>query len=155
MTKTTDFNIEQAIDNYVNARNSNREALHNILVYFFTEYEGKLSRNNSIFAKLMNSLDSERKQVLMWIKEYTTLVSCNSDYSRMKSSDQEEIEIEGKKITLNRIHLKENFYNQKWYEMKKEKTEKDWTVDDFRKAVEALKKKCEKNGVDYHTLLKI
>lgn len=155
MTKTTDFNIEQAIDNYVNARNSNREALHNILVYFFTEYEGKLSRNNSIFAKLMTALDSERKQVLMWIKEYTTLVSCNSDYSRMKSSDQEEIEIEGKKITLNRIHLKENFYNQKWYEMKKEKTEKDWTVDDFRKAVEALKKKCEKNGVDYHTLLKI
>lgn len=152
---TKEYNIEKAIEEYVKTRNSGRESLHNILVYFFTEYEGKLSRNNSIFAKLMNSLDSERKQVLMWIKEYTTLVSCNADYSKMKSSDQEEIIIEGKTITLNRIHLKDNFYNQKWYEMKKEKEEKDWTVEDFRKAVENLKKKCEKNGIDYRQLLKI
>mgnify|MGYP003292748222 FL=1 len=103
----------------------------------------------------MTALDSERKQVLMWIKEYTTLVSCNADFSRMKSSDQEEITIEGKTITLNRIHLKDNFHNQKWYEMKKEKEQKDWTVEDFRKAVENLKKKCEKNGIDYKQLLKI
>lgn len=152
---TKEYNIEQAIEEYVKTRNSGRESLHTILVYFFTEYEGKLSRNNSIFAKLMTALDSERKQVLMWIKEYTTLVSCNADYSRMKSSDQEEITIEGKTITLNRIHLKDNFYNQKWYEMKKEKEQKDWTAEDFRKAVENLKKKCEKNGIDYKQLLKI
>lgn len=156
MTKTqTEFNIEQAIDNYVSSKTNNKEMLHNILVYFFTEYEGKLSRNNHIFAKLMKSLDDERKQVLGWIKEYTTLVSCKSDYSKMVSSDQEEINIEGKTITLNRIHFKENFYNQKWYEYKTPKTDKDWTVDDFRKAVENLKKKCEKNGIDYHSLLKI
>lgn len=152
---TKEYNIEQAIEEYVKTRNSGREALHNILVYFFTEYEGKLSRNNAIFAKLMKSLDSERGQVLMWIKEYTTLISCNKEYSRLKSSDTEEITIENKTITVNRIHLKDNFYNQKWYEMKKEKVEKDWTADDFRKAVENLKKKCEKNGIDYKQLLKI
>lgn len=152
---TKEYNIEQAIEEYVKTRNSGRESLHTILVYFFTEYEGKLSRNNAIFAKLMTALDSERKQVLMWIKEYTTLVSCNADFSRMKSSDQEEITIEGKTITLNKIYLKDNFHNQKWYEMKKEKEEKDWTVEDFRKAVENLKKKCEKNGIDYKQLLKI
>lgn len=152
---TQEFNIEQAIENYFSSKTSNKENLQNILVYFFTEYEGRLSRNNAIFAKLMNGLDSERKQVIGWIKEYTTLVSCKSDYSKLTSSDQEEIIIEGKTITLNRIHFKDNFYNQKWYDYKAPKADKDWTADDFRKAVENLKKKCEKNGIDYHTLLKI
>lgn len=155
LTETVDFDIEVAIDNYVNTKTNNKEVLQNILVYFFTEYEGKLSRNNKIFAKLMKSLDSERTQVLGWIREYTTLVSCKSDYSKMVSSDKEDIEIEGKTITLNRIHFKDNFYNQKWYEYKTPKADKDWTADDFRKAVENLKKKCEKNGIDYHSLLKI
>lgn len=153
---TQNFNIDQAIEKYINDKNANKETLQTILVYFFQEYETTLSRNNAIFAKLMRALDSERKQVILWINRHTTFISCNKDYAKIITSDCDKV-VDNKGIVHNvfRLHLTEDYQGQKWYDEKPVKTEKDFTMDDFRKAVENLKKKAEKHNLDATALLKI
>lgn len=143
--------LEQAVSDYLTAKNESKETLQGILEFFFENYEGILSRNSAIFSKLMKGLDSELPQVKLWIARYTTLISCDKDFKKLVSGSKEEVEVNGKKVVVSRIRLTEYFNGQKWYEQKKDKKEpKEYSLKD---SSESFAKKAVNEGVSLNDLI--
>lgn len=150
MTKEKQLTFDEMVDQFLKGKNESKESLQGILEYFFTEYEGKLSRNSATFSKLMKGLDSELKQVKLWIARYTTLVSCDKDFTKLVGGVKEVVEVNGKSVIVSRVKLVDFYNGQKWYEQKADKESKDYVLKD---SAESFAKKAKKNGVSLSDMI--